>query len=264
MPDCSGIDPLVTPFVDGELSSHERASVAAHLAACPTCDARVRAEQSIRGLLSARRRELGRDCASADLHSRCGALQARRPAALEGHPSAVGRLWRAAAGPRGRLAPLALAASLVLLVGGAFLYQATRLSSRVMAAELAADHRKCFTLNGLVRTSHSRERVEASMASQFGWPVRLPQAPPAEEIELVGARPCLYGEGPVAHIMFTHRGQPMSLFMLPRDTREETLVDVFGLRCRVWSVGNRTFVLVSPEPAQEVERLASMVRASLE
>ncbi|MGE0448096.1 MAG: anti-sigma factor [Vicinamibacterales bacterium] len=263
MPDCSRIDPLVTPFVDDELSSHEHEVVAAHLAACAECHARVTAERGARSLLKARRLELERHGASPALRARCAALRAGPAASLRRlePPAAASRRRAGGVGPR--LAPLALAASLVLVVGGAFLYQATRLSSRVMAAELAADHMKCFTLNGLARTSHSHERVEASMASRFGWSMQLPQAPASEDLELVGSRPCLYGEGPVAHIMFTHKGQPLSLFMLPRETREETLVDVFGLNCRVWSMGSRTFVLVSPEPAPEVERLATMVRASL-
>lgn len=254
MPDCSRIDPIVTPFVDGELSTQERDAVAAHLAACAACSARVAAEQRARDLIRARRADLARRCAPDALRARCAALVAP--------PSPV-QMPRRLPALRARLVPLAMAASLVLGVGAAFLYQATRLSPRLMAAELAADHVKCFTLNGLLGTSQSRQTVEASMASRFGWPMQVPQADAGEDLALVGARPCLYGEGAVAHIMFTHKGEPLSLFMLPRNTREEALLDVFGMNCRVWSVGSRTFVLVSREPAPEVERLASMVRASL-
>ena len=55
MPECSRIDDLVTPFVDGELPPADQAVVTAHLAACRPCRARVAAEQAVHGLLAARR-----------------------------------------------------------------------------------------------------------------------------------------------------------------------------------------------------------------
>ena len=41
MPDCSRIDTLVTPFVDGELPQPEQQAVTGHIAACPFCRAKV-------------------------------------------------------------------------------------------------------------------------------------------------------------------------------------------------------------------------------
>ncbi len=59
------------------------------------------------------------------------------------------------------------------------------------------------------------------MASQL----RLDAAAAGESeragLELVGARPCLYGEGRVAHIMYRHHGVPVSLFMLPHSARAQ-------------------------------------------
>ena len=40
MPDCSRIDALVTPFVDGELPESETRAVAGHLSACPSAEPR--------------------------------------------------------------------------------------------------------------------------------------------------------------------------------------------------------------------------------
>lgn len=271
MPDCSRIDSLVTPFVDGALPPAEQQDVASHLGTCGACRARVVAERSVRALLQARRSELTASAAPADLKDRVAALRAQRPAATV-HPfpapasaprSVVAPVAAARPSWSARLRPFALAASLVLLVGGAFLYQATRSSSRVLAAELAADHMKCFGLNNMIGTSHSHDEVEASMASLFDWTMEVPHVPADENLELIGSRFCLYGEGKTAHIMFKHAGQPMSLFMLPREIRSDELVHAFGHQLRMWSVGDRTFVLVSQEPAQEVERMASLVRASL-
>src|SRR5262249_3167565 len=125
---------------------------------------------------------------------------------------------------RARLTPYALAASLVLVVGGAFVYQATDKSARVLAAELTADHVKCLALNRALGTHQTAAVVESSLASGFGWRVHLPESFARADLELVGARPCLYGEGKVAHIMYRHHGEPVSLFMLPNTARAGELV----------------------------------------
>jgi anti-sigma factor RsiW len=160
--------------------------------------------------------------------------------------------------------PLVLAASLVLMVATAFVYEATARSSQVLAAELTADHVKCFrVLNSLMGTHQEPQAVETSMASSFGWKMHLPENPDRAGLELVGARPCLYGEGKVAHIMYRHNGNPVSVFMLPRSARAEELVEVMGHQAAIWSVGGRTFVLVAREPRDEVERMTSFVHGSL-
>jgi hypothetical protein len=152
---------------------------------------------------------------------------------------------------------------LLVAVGGAFIYLATRSSSRVLAAELALDHEKCFRLNRLLGTRHSPTAVEASMASMFDWNVELPDTAELNDLSLVGSRPCLYGEGKVAHIMYMHKGQPVSLFMLPRESRPAELVKVFGHQAQIWSEGDRTFVLVSRESPAEMEQMAALVRTTI-
>ena len=259
MSDCASIDPLITPYVDGELAAGDRDRVHHHLLACPPCHARVSSEQVIQRLISARKSALRGDRAPDALRARCGALaleRAGQPAFGLG-PAAARGAWRA------RVAPLALAAGLVLIVAGAFVYQATATSSRVMAAELTADHMKCFTMNGLLGTRQAAETVESSLASGFGWRTHLPERPDREGLELVGSRRCLYGEGRTAHIMYRHNGHPVSLFMLPRNRGENEVVDVFGHEATIWSAGDRTFVLITREPMAEVQRLASFVRAAV-
>ena len=158
---------------------------------------------------------------------------------------------------------MAMAASLVTVVGGAFLYQATHRSARVMAAELAADHIKCFAMNAALGTQEKASAVESTMLSSFDWRMHLPSEPSRAGLELVGARPCLYGEGKIAHIMYRHDGRPVSLFMLPNSERTQELVEVLGHEAAIWCVNNRTFVLVSREPKADVQRLASFVQSSL-
>src|SRR5437762_7682250 len=71
MHDCKKLESVVTPYVDDQLDSAERADVDAHLRVCPPCHARVVVEQSVRDLLSARKHALKRECAPAALRTRC-------------------------------------------------------------------------------------------------------------------------------------------------------------------------------------------------
>jgi anti-sigma factor RsiW len=262
MPDCARIDTLVTPYVDGELPAADAQLVAAHIDRCPPCRDKVAAERAVRACVRARRDELTNTPAPPALKTRCAMLKetARTAAAeppLTARPAIPRVSWRA------RFAPLALAAALVLAVGAAFLYQATRSSSRVLAAELTLDHEKCFRLNRLLGTQHSADAVEAAMASGFDWDVQLPDTAGADDVTLVGSRPCLSGEGKVAHIMYRHNGSPVSLFMLPGDTRRDEIVEVLGHQCRIWSSGDRTFVLVARESPAELERMAALVQTTI-
>ncbi len=267
MPDCPSIDPLLTPYVDGELPGVEREAVAQHLRACPPCRARVVVEQAVRDLVRARRPALQQDRASDALRTRCAMLRASRASNEAGRnarapgtlhtPRGIGRPWRT------RTAPLALAAMLLLALAGVSLYQITERSTRVMAAELAADHVKCFLLQNLGGSEQAAAPVEHALASKFGWPVHLPERPDRAALELVGERTCLYGQGRVAHILYRHEGRPVSLFMLPNDTRKDEVLDTLGHDAAVWSVGNRTFVLIAREPKADFERMALFVRTGL-
>jgi len=264
MPKCSHIDPLVTPYVDGELSATDREMITAHLDRCAPCRGRVLAEQAVRTVLSSHRGTLAKaDRAQAALRARCASLASTAATfRVEETRVRAGASTSARSSWRARLAPLALAATLVLVVAAAFLYQITSSSTRVMAAELTADHVKCFALNAVLGTHQSAEVVQSSMASGFDWRVQLPDTESAG-LSLVGSRPCLYGEGRVAHIMFRHNGTPVSLFMLPKSARSDEVVRVLGHEAAVWSVGDRTFVLIADETPAEVERMATFIQTSL-
>jgi anti-sigma factor RsiW len=254
MTDCQQIDPLVTPYIDGDIGAGDRDLVDRHLRECLPCRGRVNAEQAIHALLHARRSALADAGAPPALRVRCASLGREAPAA----PPHAFASWRS------RATSALLAASLVLIVGGAFVYEATERSTRVMAAELTADHMKCFhVINNVLGTHQDAPAVESSMASAFDWPLRLPEHAERADLELVGARPCLYGEGKIAHIMYTHHGIPVSIFMLPKSARAGELVEVMGHQAAIWSIGNRTFVLIAREPRAEVERLTAFVHSEL-
>src|ERR671936_251126 len=178
MPDCKSIDPLVTPYVDGELAEADRRHIDDHLHRCPPCHSRVAAERAVRTLIHDHRASLDARCAPAALRAKCAVLSRSGDARLKAR---VATAWRA------RAVPVALAASLVIVVGGAFVYQLTDSSARVLAAELTADHMKCFALNAMLGTHAKASAVESAMASGFGWPVHLPEDATKAGLELVGA-----------------------------------------------------------------------------
>src|SRR5262245_30933296 len=112
MPDCTSIDPFVTPYVDGEIAAGDRQAVEAHIRACPPCRARVVRERAVRDLVEANKPTLHAACAPLALHARCAAARRDAPRV----PMVTHSLgWRA------RLRPLAVAATLVLIVGAAFI-----------------------------------------------------------------------------------------------------------------------------------------------
>jgi hypothetical protein len=63
--------------------------------------------------------------------------------------------------------------------------------------------------------------------------------------------------------MYRHNGNPVSIFMLPKRARPQELIEVMGHQAAIWSIGDRTFVLITREPRDEVERMTSFVHAAL-
>ena len=301
MHNCDSLDPLVTPFVDGELPDRDRRAVEDHLRVCPPCHSRVTAERAVHDLLRARRSTLCRTEAPDALHLRCAELvQASRDEQATAEHAESRPLqnfqnrelanpnWRQNQNlqnqnlqnpnlrtpnlrtrtpnpelrtPYATWSAFALAASLVAVVGGAF-YVATD-NTRVMAAQLVADHEKCFAMNSALGTHQSASIVEQSMGAAFDWPVHLPDEPVRAGLELVGARLCMYGQGKIAHIMYRHQGKPVSVFMLPKTMRAQEFVEVLGKEAAIWCANNRTFVVVAGEPRRNVEQIASFMQASL-
>ena len=274
-PDCQSVDPLVTPYVDGELAEADCTRLDAHVRRCAPCQARLSAEQSVRALLREEHTALCRDRAPLALMARCREDAAARAAGapLTERTSAGGVF---AALRRQRLAPLAAAATIVIAAGIGIIYQATSASVRVLAAELTADHVKCALMNRVLGTGDDHEAgapagadaeaVERWLGSTFSWDARLPDQPEQAGLELVGSRQCLYGQGTAAHIMYRdirHQGEMVSVFMIPGQTRTDALVAALGHEASVWSDGSRTFVLLARQPREDVQRLATFIAESI-
>jgi anti-sigma factor RsiW len=237
MSSCREIDPLVTPYVDGETTAAERALMDAHLAACPPCRQRMEAEATVRQTLRARGCQ---PCAPEQLLHRC----------------------RKATTPIGRLTcsysstSLSIFAAAVLMAGGVSAYGLTRMSPTVLAAQLTLDHVKCFAAHPSTLPVDARA-TEDQFARDNGWRLHVPMAPDADGLQLVGVRRCFCAEGPAVHVMYRHGGEPLSLYVLPHVTRAAATADIFGKNALIWSDHDMTFVLLGDESPAEMRQLAA-------
>jgi anti-sigma factor RsiW len=239
MPSCREVDSLVTPYIDGEATAAERAVVDAHLMSCPPCRHRAAVEAAARETLRGR---LCRPCAPDQLRERCLA--------------AAGRTARRS------LRSLAIAAALILIVGGVLTYSLTRLSPTVLAAQLTLDHVKCFAVDRPVTPVDARVSEEA-FARDHGWQIRLPRISTAG-LQLVGVRQCFCAEGgATAHAMYRFQGRPVSLYILPDVDRDKASAGVFGHDALIWSNQGNTYVLLGKESDAALQQLAADLNQGL-
>jgi anti-sigma factor RsiW len=239
---CSDLEPLVVPFVDGEVAGPDRAHVEAHLSACPPCRERIEAERSARDAIRAERNLL-REQAPPALRSRCSALCTHAPS----------RRWL----------PVSLAAAAGLLA--ALMWVATiDAGSPVLAAQLTLDHEKCFKFNSQ-RVTGSPASLANYWRDRYGWPIVVP-AGVQNGLRLSGVRRCGSSDGQTAHIMYNYNGRPVSLF-IARNTLEHgrtpRTLHMFGDEAVIWSAGDRTYVLVGDEPREQMESLAAVLRKEI-
>ena len=250
MKTCHEIDPLVTPYVDGAAGADDTTTVDAHVAACPACRERTDVERAVRRLVQGRSADLSVTAPEA-LRVRCReAVDRSRFAAVPvsaPRPRSLVRRWASLA------AGVVLAAALgVLIVRGD--------SGSVLAAELALDHVKCFAFAGQAVATDDPAAVARSFEAAYGWRVDVPAGLTSERLELLGARRCVYHDGAMAHIMYRHDGQPMSLYVLPQRASARHVVDTAGHQTVMWGASGRTFAVVGREAPESLERVATYVR----
>ena len=153
-----------------------------------------------------------------------------------------------------------MAAALVLALAGVLMYGLTASSTTTLAAQLTLDHVKCFVLTGDPTAPVRPEVVQAQLRERYGWAIDVPGDSEANQLRLLGGRRCLYGEGTIAHILYRHRGAPLSLFMLPDEVRSSEIIDVMGHNAIIWARNDRTFVLLGSEPRDELQQVAGYMR----
>ena len=115
----------------------------------------------------------------------------------------------------GRLSAFAAAAMVMLTLSAVLLPIATVRSTAVLAAQLALDHLKCFTIDGDADGQPiAKADAEATLLRDFNFSVSVPASLPSAQLDLLAVRRCLYGDGLGAHCCSRH-GEPVSLFIPP-------------------------------------------------
>ena len=259
---CGDLDERLTPFVDGEAAEADRAAVGAHLAACPPCRKHADDERIARDLVREHRAGL---CPSAPaaLRDRCerlrqgfgGEARVRDGVAIPMR-ARVGSTLR-------RWAPLSVAATLVLAVAAVFLLGLND-GAQALAASLAVDHIKCFNVR-VPATTADAVAESRQWQQKEGWPVVIPPTAAAEELQLVDVRRCYSSDGRAAHMLYNWRGKPLSLFVLPQDTRRQRALRKIGHDAVIWSANQRTYAVVASgePPSGDLTRIVAYLKATV-
>jgi hypothetical protein len=89
--------------------------------------------------------------------------------------------------------------------------------------------------------------------------VHVPPSSTSGGLELVNARRCFYADGRIPHLMYQANGQDISLFVLEGESRPPAEFTALGHHTRIWSRGDRTFVLITPASGAPVAEAARYV-----
>ena len=250
MSDCRRTADRLAPYVDNVLPPVERAEVERHLSACPPCRMAALAERGARTVLREQAPALKADPVPPGLRSRCEAL-AREHARTRGSWMARAGLVLRHAAPR--LVPVSLSSVLIAFTAVALFSLATQRSNTLLAAQLTADHEKCFKVfGGPASATADAQRLEQMLNERYGWDIHVPPSSPADGVQLIGARRCLYADGRIPHVMYRMNGRNVSLYMLEGVKREDAEVTSLGHHARIWTRGATTYVLVSPADAGDL------------
>jgi len=286
---CRDVDAHLAPYVDGEEPPAAQDAIETHLSACPSCRDHADAETSARDLVRQHREALSAH-ASDVLRARCAAIRQsaiespiqqsessipqsesairqsespipqstiRQPAVFSRQSARLRQGFGAQA--IRRWVPLSLAATLVLAVAGVFLFG---LNDRVeaLAGSLAIDHVKCFKVEGTDRHP-SAALAEEHWQKDQGWPIVVPETAPSEQLKLVDVRRCFTTDGRSAHMMYTWRGAPLSLYVLPENVGRDRVVDKMGHEAIIWCANSRTYAVVAEGHPQDITRIVDYMKA---
>ena len=265
MNECRDLEDLLSAYVDGEAVDGDCARVRTHIESCGVCRDRVAGERQARDAVRARRGVL-RACAPETLKARCAAhaaaveIKAARAAAAPVDPPAA-----FAPVPRRtfvrRWAPLSLAATVLLAVASVF---GLGLNDKVqaLAFQTTIDHVTCSRFKGITpKVDHLAEATR--WQERFGWPISVPASSEASQLELQAVRRCLLTDGSVAHMMYEWRGEPLSVYVLPKPALSDgaEVARRFRHNAIMWTQNDRTYIVVTPRPRDpSLEQVVAYVR----
>ena len=255
MGECRDLEPLLASYVDEAAEPEARTAVEAHLRVCPACCDCVAAERAAREMIRARRDTL-RGCASDQLKRQCAAHCAatRQATSAPAQRSFIRRT----------VVPLTIAATLAL-AAVTFFFTVSR-NAEVLAAQLAADHVKCFKFSPDPARQIDATAMSEEWGQKRGWPITIPAGSADHELTLVDVRRCGSSDGIAAHLMYKWRGTPLSLYVMNSESRrarqQQQFVKTLGQEAVVWKDRGRTYVIVAQATPRDLEPVVNYVKAS--
>lgn len=255
MANCRDIEEKLAEYVDGGQAPSERAAVAAHLETCPPCRTRASGERVAHDLICSRRDAL-RETAPPGLRARCAAQRSSAPP-----PAAFLR--------RRPWVPLSFAASLVL-AAGLFVLFGWGSSVETYAAQLTADHLKCFQFPPEAAPSSDVSLLGRQWQENNGWGIKVPSSSETQGLQLLAIRRCGSSRGRVAHILYKWNGNPLSVYVLNNrfdhapDAAQDHDITRLGEHAIVWSERDRTYAVIADRRLADLHRVATYVRRSIE
>ena len=254
MANCREIEAKLAEYVDGQQAEAERAAVESHLQSCPPCRTRAAGERAAHDLVCARRDTL-RAPAPGHLRERCAAQrQAARP------PAAVFA--------RTPWVRFSLAAT-VLLAAGLFVLFGWGSSVETYAAQLSADHLKCFQYPPEATSAPDVTLLGRTWQTQSGWGLKV-ASPTMDGLTLLGIRKCGSSRGRVAHIFYRWHGEALSVYVLNHrfdqsaNAAHDHDVNRLGEHAIVWTDHDRTYAVIADHRLPDLQRVATYVRRSIE
>lgn len=245
---CERVRAQTTAFVDDELDGVARRDVEIHLAACAACRDLVARESAGRAVLLAHRAE----------------LRARAPERLRHAIDALGRSGPSRSRPRplSWLAPLPMAATLLLAVGGVVGYGLLGRGGAALAGQLSLDHAKCIRIVGDRHAAGDPQAMGAAWHERHGWPIRVPAPGPGERFTFLTLRHCLHSHGLMAHALYRRDDHLISLFVLPHAVPTTAELEIMGERASIWTANGRTYAVVGASTPAEYDEFVAMVQRS--
>lgn len=192
---CHDVTRLLPLYLDSELSPETSFAIAEHLEVCPTCDARAENERGLE--LSIRSR-----------------LLVPEPEDTAAWDTATGGVRRGLArSPVRRVALVAAAAVAVVLLATLAPWTHRELD---MARSAAADHGRFITEVAEEDVpSATLDQLEVVTTRTLHGSLQVPAALPAG-YQLVKVGQCTLDGAPVAYVILTGGGEPVSLFLMDR------------------------------------------------
>jgi len=255
MANCREIEAKLAEYVDGQQAETERAAVDSHLQSCPPCRTRAAGERAAHELLCAKRNTL-RATAPGHLRERCAAQR------RIGSPPAATLV-------RTPWVRFSLAAS-VVLAGALFVLFGWGSSVETYAAQLSADHLKCFQNPPEATSAPDLTLLGRTWQSTSGWGLKVTGSSMVEGLTLLGIRRCGSTRGRVAHILYKWHGAPLSVYVLNHrfdhsaSAAHDHDVTRLGEHAIVWTEHDRTYAVIADQGLPDLQRVATYVRRTIE